>query len=187
MLTEAGLECGHEVAMPAPTPDGQKMVGRSYAVGEVSWAVAPYLHLLNMASVHVVRHPLNTIASLVQKKWMTSGHRPSFEAMFPGLYDVGAENSPEQCGWWWLRWTELADRADYRVRVEEPDLEVFWNVSNRSHMLVECSRASLRLAYEKLRGEAVGHSNDEVTLGWADLGCVERAVRQRAEEYGYAS
>lgn len=178
LLTDAGVETGHEAAMPAPYEDGRLRIGRSIGLGEVSWAAAPFLRHFDMPTVHLTRHPVKTISTLVSMKWGIT-YRDALARLVPGLFDFGF--GPEQMAYYWLRWNAYAEDAEYRMQVEKPDIAVLHVLAKKASTLI--GPEELRAARDSLATD-IGHRTENY-LTYDELGRYRDAVWRKAVEYGY--
>lgn len=153
---------------------------------EVSWPAAAYLPLPEHHGAevaHLVRHPLDVIASLVARK--TFG-RPStwgrWAADVRPLIRDGATEL-ERAAIYWAEWTSMveANAPDYMLRVEEvvPD-----DVATLAHVVLSGARPAPPVLPPPI------DTSDHPSLSWGDLGTLVRPevcwrVAELAERYGY--
>lgn len=182
VLAQAGYAATHELGdpfgLPKDAPDPRTTPPQGAI--DVSWLAAwfqPESYI-----VHLVRHPLEAIAS--------SSHRGTFSKPRPygkwamdKMPEIELYDEPARSARYWLGWTELADsQAHERLRVED--------ITARS-LAEMLERAGVTPNMERLR-EAVANvstltngGSSPAPLAYADLGRLAESVRYRAESYGY--
>lgn len=177
-LRSCGIPATHEVAY-----DHQHHGEGEWAC-EVSWLAAPYTPLDDAHVVHLVRHPLDQIAS--RAAW------GSFEPDDPpGRYDprikgawavdqvpaIAAGRSPvERAAIHWARWNELIT-ADELIRLEDLDAATVWRLAR----IVDPAARE-----PTLPGKANASTRRKPTVTWADIdhvpGLVDLAALYRYRE-----
>lgn len=178
LLTAAGIPCGHEALYPthvrAPPDWGE-------AVAESAWPAAPWVgpdHDRDLVVVHLVRNPLDWLASWTQTVWDDPRRTRSTKYLrrhtgidwVARIADRGV--LPAACELWCL-YNELAARhASHRLQVERVDafeLEALFRMTGRQPP----PRADLEVALGRVPTNV--NARRHGALCWSDVpDCPER-------------
>jgi hypothetical protein len=166
-LREAGLRIGHEKMLRDGTVSGLWTVDDFLYPGAHS-KDRPSKHTFDI-TVHLVRHPLATIASLAA---LDKPHFWHWTQVHTGR-SVETHGKLVYAAHFWSIWNQLA-------RLRFPNLT--WRIEDADEWWPETARLfDLDAAVPMSR---IGHSEHE-TLRWSDLGSAEETVRKEAALYGY--
>lgn len=194
LLTAAGIECGHETLFPTDT---KAVPAWGNAVAESAWPAAPWLGEMRalerdgkverFAVVHLVRHPLDWIASWSQTVWANPHRTRStryickhtgvdwFERIEQDVLSASAQL--------WVHWNRLVEPyANARLQVEEigpAELAMLCGLMGHEAP----SEQALAEALEKVPRNV--NARPHGVVFWDDLG-EEPYFRHLAREYGYA-
>lgn len=114
-LQGRGVDAGHEERF---TVDPSRR--RDDLDGDVSWLAVPYLDRLDVPVVHQVRHPVDTVRSLVGIEMFSSpvhgAYRWFMHAHLDGLSTLDVASAVR----WYVRWNaRIEERTDRRHRAED--------------------------------------------------------------------
>lgn len=173
-LRRAGVPATHEYAF-TPSQDGTQ---RAWSA-EVSWPATAYLPVDGAEVVHLVRHPLATIASLAARDTFRGGSWGTWAARVCPLIGSG-ETHLERSALHWVGWNQMIEpHADYFLRVEEvvPD-----DIAQMARVINPNARLDVL--------PPAIHTSQHPELTWAELASlvrpeVTRRVAELAERYGY--
>lgn len=180
-LTAAELPCGHEeVFNPYGVVDGLGFLGES------SWLGVPALAAMAAAGrpvVHLVRHPLAVISSLVAMRFFTdTDHEPYAGFARKWATDVlPADDLTAACRFW-VNWNaQIRTYATFQFKIEDVDLA--WGA-----LLSHLEGYGLVGSILKPHIDADYNRSDHgPRLSWDDLPSGEvHNVRLSAKRYGYA-
>lgn len=173
-LRRAGVPATHEYAF-TPSQDGTQ---RAWSA-EVSWPAAAYLPVTGAEVVHLVRHPLATIASLAARDTFRGGSWGTWAARVCPLIQEGKTHL-ERAALHWVGWNQMIEpHADYMLRVE---LVVLDDV-------IQLARVVRPRAVLSTLPPPV-HTSEHPALTWDDLNHQARPevagrVLELARRYGY--
>ena len=175
------LGADHEEVFHHGQDDGSLLLRPGGAAIEVSWYATPWLEMLSMPTVQLVRHPLLTIRTVAaMAEWRSSMlHQATFRRFTPAVFDY--ENDPVL--WsarFWLDWNILAEKASQR-----------WNIHHLDHTrlarLLTRAGAKQRGLAERLENtpkDVSSRRHAHPPLAWEDLGPMKSEVYDRAIKYG---
>lgn len=173
-LRRAGVPATHEHAF-TPSQDGTQ---RAWSA-EVSWPATAYLPVTGAEVVHLVRHPLATIASLAARDTFRGGSWGTWAARVCPLIEEGKTHL-ERAALYWVGWNQMIEpHADYMLRVE---LVVLDDV-------IQLARVVRPRAVLSTLPPPV-HTSEHPALTWDDLSYQARPevvgrVLELARRYGY--
>lgn len=180
-LRRAGVPATHEHAF-GQTLDGTQRAWKA----EVAWPAAAYLPVAGAEVVHLVRHPLDTIASRMARGTFAEVP-PSPDQAKLGAWAAArcpliqeGKTHLERAALHWVGWNQMIDpHADYFLRVEEV-------VPDDITQLAQVINPNARL---DVLPPAI-HTSQHPELTWAELATltrpeVTRRVVELAERYGY--
>ena len=129
---------------------------------ESSWLAAPFASFikkeLKIPVIHLVRHPLAIINSLIGIQFFTNpGHKPYRDFIFTHLAGIEKLKDPiTQAMYYWIYWNKL---------------------------IVECPRIRI----ESIHNAPMLNSRNRASLTWADLtqGKIKTELETMATLYGY--
>lgn len=180
LFTHSAIPATHEAVY---APDGGDWEWQRI---EASWMAAPHLNTFDGHVVHLVRHPLDVINSLVGIEFWTNPVHDEYqtyaETHLPTVleYDDPVEKSMV----WWVEWNRLIEPyADQRIRVEDvtpEDLSVIAAEAGARHSPSDMLPALHRIP------TTVNH-RPRADLTWDDLptGDTKTELETLAKEYGY--
>lgn len=114
-VTAAGVGCGHEEAFSPYRQD----IGDGGWRAEASWCAAPFTPLAGTHVVHLVRHPLLVVASLVHRGSLDPSKRRWGIWAFQFHPEVAEIEDPvRRAAAHWVAWNRLV-AADETVRLED--------------------------------------------------------------------
>jgi hypothetical protein len=181
-LGAAGVSVGHEVGY---TP-GQHEWGPFR--GESSWLAVPWLEELSAAGVyvlHVVRHPVDVINSLVtfgafSGRDVSNPYRQFVLKHYPILGEDLAGGDFELACRFWVEWNRRIERyANARVRIEDVTGADLVPMLRHGDAMLSAATMDQYLAATP---SDVNHRGDTATYEWDDL---PGDVRELAAAYGY--
>lgn len=180
-LRRAGVPATHEHAF-GQTLDGAQRAWKA----EVAWPAAAYLPVAGAEVVHLVRHPLDTIASRMARGTFAEVP-PSPDQAKLGAWAAArcplirdGKTHLERAALHWVGWNQMIEPyADYFLRVEEV-------VPDDITQLAQVINSNARL---DVLPPAI-HTSQHPELTWDDLSHqarpeVIRRVAELAERYGY--
>lgn len=136
LLTSLGVPCGHEQVFTASGIIEQDVV----MVAESSWMAVPFLNnpfLYNATIIHVVRHPIQVISSIINSLYFFNRSYPKneFETVAykftPDL--IVNDNQVARACLFYVHWNEIVEPiAHFRYHVEDEvsDLMSFLKITN---------------------------------------------------------
>lgn len=188
MLTLGGILTGHEDVFNRWNDDyGLPEDWSTDAVdGDSSFLAAPHAAALAEAGltvVHLVREPLDVIASVVAEGMLADLTIPYAAYVAAHVPDVAEQPpGPRRAAAYWLGWNALAeDHADYTWRtgqVDEADVRALATAAG-----VKFVRTRVREALARV-STATNHRNATTVVDVDDLGPLAEDVLDAAERYG---
>lgn len=178
LLTEAGLPCSHEKRFGLFSCGWQEG-----DTAESSWMALPALenHLAGkVLAVHLTRHPLDTIRSLVGTGFL--GGAPGWALYRSWLCGasprVTAKQGPlERAVWYWIEWNQrIENQTGFRVRVEDFTENIFSQISKVLDRPLDAS------ALDRVPRN-VNHGTPDQTISWQDIS--DPRLLKMAARYGY--
>lgn len=182
VLAQAGYQATHELGDPLGSPTDAPDPRTTPPTGpvEVSWLAAWFE--LDAYVVHLVRHPLDAIASSVHRGTFSKPRLYGWWAM-DKMPQIALHDEPERSTRYWLGWTDLADaKAHERLRVEDVTARALAEMLERAGVTPNMER--LREAVVNVSTLTNGGSFPP-PLDYGDLGKLANPVQHRAKEYGY--
>jgi len=187
LFNELGIPCGHEKVFNAD----DKVKGGPW-VGDSSWHCVPFLPVIDLPVLHVVRHPLDVIGSLLNATRLFEPnahgkHQRYLEKHFElrGGYDadfVARENAAR----YWYQWnTRIRTYASARVNIDHRS--TLGNVANFLNCVgFNFTYSDVMSAREKLpcRTNASATPYERVDRGQIPLTMI-RCLKNEAAYYGY--
>lgn len=182
-LRRAGVPATHEHAF------GQELNGTQRAwIAEVAWPAAAYLPVTGAEVVHLVRHPLDVIASRMARGTFAEvppsqaqARLGAWAARVCPLIQEGKTHL-ERAALHWVGWNQMIEpHADYMLRVELVGLDD----------VIQLARVVRPRAVLSTLPPPV-HTSEHPVLTWDDLNHQARPevagrVLELARRYGYAS
>lgn len=175
-LRSCGIDARHEIAF------NHRVAGVGGWSCEVSWLAAPSTPIADAHVVHLVRHPLEAIASRAAWGTFERRRRPGrYDPRVKGRWAVGmcpeiAEGTTavERAAIHWARWNDMVAGADELLRIEDVDAAVVTRLAR----IVDADAGPAAL------GHPVNQSLDPPSLDWSDVDHVPGLIDQ-ADEWGY--
>lgn len=178
VLTRAAIPSTHEgVYNPQFTDWSVQRV-------ESSWLAAPFLPQFEGHVVHLVRHPLAVINSLVGVGFFTDELRALYADHARHFVDMEGLSEVEQAMKFYVEWNRMIEPfADQFVKVEEADGEIFAMIAaaaGAKHSPTDFQEALKAIPTDWNHG-------DRAELTWDDLpaGDLKSELETMAKEYGY--
>lgn len=180
LLTEAGIGCGHEDVFRIQTRDAAATTRPNGKPGDSSTVAAAVLPLGDVTAVHLVRPPLDVIASLVAGQLLTV--RYSFYAFVVSHLPQVADypKGPQRAAAYWLGWNALAAASadvTWRHPITAGDVAA---LAERCGLQVDPSRVSGAVA----RVPRNVNSRRHVGVTLTQLGDLAGPVQQAAKTHG---
>lgn len=185
VLTSAGVPVGHEDVW---TVSGR--VERPDLAGDVSMYAAPFLDRWDGPVLHMVRHPLACIGSLVGWELPSEPNAQGDGGKFVWEH-LGFTSSGDRVtdsARYWCDWNEMCERGSPNLRFHVEDIDAVWLSSTMrwlgwSAPVADVKRAMLK--HRPLDYRASAH-RAPLRLEWSDIREPELGrVRRLAERYGY--
>lgn len=189
VLARAGLDATHEGNSPGQGwRDHDPRNGPRLDVDvDVCWHSAWWLdqpELTEATVVHLVRHPLASIASSVTRRtfWRP---RPSGKWAIERMPHLAEGSNIERCAVYWHDWNALIEgRAHQRVRVEDLTTDVLSNILDAAG--IDHSRAALADAADATPTDTNTNATRRREVSWADIPePVRSRVQTMGRRYGY--
>lgn len=172
-LKQAGVPATHEKVFRWTWKDREW-------VAECSWLAAAYLPIPGAYVVHLVRHPLDTIASFAERDTFrdeaTGGRGNPRNGRWAAKHcpEIAEGRTPlERAALHWVHWNRLAGKhANERIRIEDVDAETVTRIARIVNPGAELTDLPVR----------EGAAHPPVT--WADVEHID-GLTALAREYGY--
>lgn len=182
VLSAAGLPATHELGDPFGSPKNAPDPRTTPPTGpiEVSWLAAWFQ--TDAYIVHLVRHPLDAIASSAHRRTFTKPRPYGWWAM-EKMSQIALYDEPARSARYWLGWTDLVEeQAHERLRLEDVTARTLAEMLERAGIAPNMER--LREAVANVSTMTNGGSFPP-PLTYGDLGELANPVQHRAKEYGY--
>lgn len=177
-LRAHGIEADHEIAFST------RRHGDGNWQCEVSWLAAPFTPVADAHTVHLVRHPLDTIRS--RAAWGSfEQHRPAggYDPRIKGRWaidqvpEIAAGADPiERAAIHWTRWNQLV-HADEVAHIEHLTAD---DVTRLAHIVTPTATTPARLPRP-----GVNRSRSPIPRPtWADVAHID-GLLELADRYGY--
>ena len=178
------VRCGHEEMF---TPDG--MIRNPFLRGDASWLAAPFLDQVAAYKLHLVRHPLDVINSMVGIRLFddedVTEERKPYQEFIREHSTAWDEASPvERAMRFYVEWNrKIEPYAHKRVRVEDvsgADLVDMFRYAGAMHAPWE-----IQARLDDVPRDV--NTRTRAELAWADLpdGELRAELELMAKEYGY--
>jgi hypothetical protein len=187
-LIRAGVPARHEVAF-SMTRHGTAAAGERPWKVEVSWLAAPYTPVDNCHIIHVVRHPLDCIASRAAWGSFNKLGGAGIDRRDKGRWAMekcpairAGKTAIERAAIHWVRWNEMVKGAAERVHIEDVDAEI---VKRWASVVDPTARdRDLELPLRRDTNTAFRIDGRPKPLVWEDVAHVHGLV-ELAQVYGY--
>jgi len=196
LLTELGLECGHERVFAPRTVRGAAPIWPEDVRAESSWLAAPFLAHLpkGTAVVQLVRHPLAVMRSNLRIGFFST---PSeyLEHACAHLPSLRQGEPIERAARYWIGWNELIEREArraglllQRIRLERLDERGLRELCGALELGVTPARARAALQQVPADTNTRGRREQDHLVRLEDLAdrSVRLALEEAARRYGYA-
>lgn len=178
LLAEAGLPCGHEKSFGL-----FRSSWLEGAVADSSWLALPAVecHLAGgTLVVHLTRHPLGAIRSILGKGFMSPDRRtPLYDSWLCGAAPrIMAKNTHlKRAVWYWIEWNQrIENQTGFRVRVEDFTKNIFSQISK------VLGRPLDALALDRVPRN-VNAGTPDSSISWQDIS--DPRLLKMAARYGY--
>jgi hypothetical protein len=196
LLSELGLECGHERVFAPRTVRGSTPTWPADVRAESSWLAAPFLSKLpqGTAVVHLVRHPLAVMRSNMRIGFFSapSEYLEHATAHLPVL----RQGQPIECAArYWTGWNELIEREArraglqlLRIRLERLDERGVRELCGALELGVTPARARAALQQVPADTNTRGRRGQDHLVRLDDLSdrTLRLAIEEAAQRFGYA-
>ncbi len=186
LLTNAGLNCGHEKVFTGWGPNGRRCPDYSTTEydGDSCFIAAPFLEEIgdDLVKVHLIRPPLDQIRSVVGLAHVADLTRPwvSFLNIHTGIGQLPP--GPQRAAAYWLRWNAMIEpHADLTWKLHDIDVNDLGQLATMAELdflvgdLEEAVATTDRTINHRERAEWVEMEH---------LGPMAEPVMHAAERYG---
>src|SRR3954470_22545237 len=183
VFNRMGIACGHEWVY---TPDGVRRYPEIAILGDASWMGVPFAKEFDGLVIHLVRHPLDVIGSLVGPARLRSSLARGPEGEYLARHFVSGGDLLDDAMRYYVSWNARSERHDAyrRCRLEDLDAGRLLRIADMVGQAVDDAAVSHAI-------RAVP-AVDRVTaplerLKWSDLplGPSRDALMKQAARYGY--
>lgn len=151
---------------------------------ECSWLAVPHLESFDGPIVHLVRHPLDVINSLMGIEFFTNPVHGDYVARAREIVDLDGLEPLEQAMKFWVEMNRLIEpHASARFQIEQIGPEDFAAIAEATG--ARHSPHEMAAAMEKIPTNV--NSRNRASFAWDDLpdGDLKVELEQLAKEYGY--
>lgn len=181
LLTECGAPCGHERTYRIQNRDGA-VVTRNEASGDSSCFAGALLPIPGVVAVHVIRPPLDVVASLLGRGLLSEKRHLMWQFIRRYAPQVaGHPPGAARAAAWWLAWNaHIAPHADLTWRLHTLNPADVMALSDTCGLDLEPHRVAD--AFAAVPCDINAHQHRMVNL--SELGELARPVIDAAAEYG---
>lgn len=126
IFNEIGIKCGHELIFNLHYNYEEGMKRYPELEADSSWMSVPFLDFLsNSACIHIVRHPLKTIASFKNVGFLKDEDNVYSKFVYEHLPEIRIfKNYDEKLAFYYLEWNQRCKRAEnYAYHKVEDDIQ----------------------------------------------------------------
>lgn len=186
LLTEAGLQCGHEATINRWKPNYgmQDDWQETPHLGESSFIAAPFLDQMpeSVVKIHLVRPPLDVIRSICGIAHLGDREQPYVKFIDHHVGVLTEPPGPRRAARYWLEWNALAEQGcDWTWRLGEIGVDHIEALA--AEVGVTLDRRHVQRAL-RLTSKMANHRDRAEWIEMEHLGPYQDRVAQAAEHYG---
>lgn len=183
LLTESGINTGHEISYNLNGYSGKQFEGES------SWLALPFVeegvYPPNTNIYHQVRNPLQVIGSLVNGEMQQHKDYLEFQYEHCPPHDHERSDYLEYCARYVLEWNERIEAlTSVRWQVEAVNFNTVFNIAFREGIALNKGRVVMALSGTSKTTNK--HPNTQ-SIDWTDIktDTVRTALQEQSKRYGY--